>query len=85
MMQENAFDDGASLQDIKQFHLKHSEQNPRADTISSLKRLNLKDSFSAYLPQLEILKNPFFCLSPLRLPHLWSFDIIYADHFHFNL
>ena len=26
MMQENAFDDGASLQDMKQFH-----QNPRAD------------------------------------------------------
>ena len=35
MMQENAFDDGASLQDIKQFHLKRSEQNLRADTISS--------------------------------------------------
>ena len=35
MMQENAFDDGATLQDIKQFHLKRLEQNPRADTISS--------------------------------------------------
>lgn len=35
MMQENAFDDGASLQDIKQSHLKRSEQNPRADIISS--------------------------------------------------
>ena len=30
MMQENAFDDGASLQDMKQF-----DQNPRADIISS--------------------------------------------------
>ena len=29
-MQKNAFDDGASLQDIKQF-----DQNPRADIISS--------------------------------------------------
>ena len=32
MMQENAFDDGASLQDMKQFD---QEQNRRADIISS--------------------------------------------------
>ena len=61
MMQENAFDDGASLQDIKQFHPKRSERNPRADTISSLKRLNLKDSFSAFLSQ----EHYFLCLSLL--------------------
>ena len=32
MMQENAFDDGASQQDMKQFD---HEQNPRADIISA--------------------------------------------------
>ena len=44
MMQENAFDDGASLQDTKPCH---QEQNRRADIIQ-VKMGNLQDSFPTF-------------------------------------